>query len=501
MHTRIVASAALLFVLCVYVSSARANCFVPSTPNDGYFDQAWGGAGLGCVVFTADNRDSTKSSALSKLAIAPNAEVFMGGSFLSGSGTWWIGELTPSGAFDSTFGDTDASGRMTACQLHLPSGCPTSEANFDFLPQPDNRILVVSDTYLTRTNAGGHALDSSVTVGVGLGLGVGYTYSQYQIATPVGYLFSYFGGGLALTPAGKILMAGTGVDADATNGGGYHTPGIARLNTDLSLDTGFHAVAFNSNKDMYAGGMYVDTGSDAEGHKVLTQSTGKLILIGSSGGDFRFSRFNADGSLDTGFGTNGTTIVNSVPSPCTVATWEYIPPHIAILDRADRIIAAGECAKGSYYNTAVVRLTADGAIDTTFGANHDGFYVNDTFGACPNLTVRPRALAIDSAGRILVGGICDSEIGVQRLRGDKGILDTSFGIDGLGHGHFDPTSTVDEVDAMMFDAAGHLFVGGQALPGGSGSVRQSAVARLTYDLIYTNDFELAPRGCLPPDCN
>ena len=211
--------------------SAFADCFVPSTPNDGYFDQTWGGAGLGCVVFTADNRDSTKSSALSKLAVAPNAEVFMGGNFLSGNGTWWIGELTASGAFDSAFGDTDASGRMTACRLHSPAACPTSEANFEFLPQPDNRILVISDTYLTRTNAAGHTLDPTVTVGVGIGLGMGYTYSEYQIATPVGYVFSHFGGELALTCGGKILLAGTGVDQDATNGSGYHTPGVAPVRT------------------------------------------------------------------------------------------------------------------------------------------------------------------------------------------------------------------------------------------------------------------------------
>ncbi len=67
-------------------------------------------------------------------------------------------------------------------------------------------------------------------------------------------------------------------------------------------------------------------------------------------------------------------------------------------------------------STVVTRLTADGQLDMDFGTN--GYYVNAAFTACPNPFVEPRALAIDSAGRILVGGTCDSEFGVERLRGD-----------------------------------------------------------------------------------
>ena len=493
-------SLALLIAMCAACPSAFADCFVPSTPNDGYFDQTWGGAGFGCVVFAGDNRDSTKDSHLTKLAVAPNYELLMGGDVYSES--WWIGELTADGELDATFGDTDSSGRITGCQLHKPNTCP-SESNYEFLPQPDNRILIVSDTYLTRTNAGGHALDPSVTIGVGLGLGLGYTYSEYKIATPTGYLFPYFGGALALTSGGKILMAGSVVDADATNGSGYHTPGVGRLNTDLSIDTSFNAVTFNGGKDTYAGGVYVDTGSDAEGHKVLTQSTGKLILISSSGSDYRVSRFNADGSLDNGFGTNGTAIVASVPVTCTNSGfWSYIQYHATILDRADRIILTGACTKNGYPTTVVARLTAEGMLDATFG--NSGFYVNSNFGACPNLSVIPHALAIDSAGRILVGGTCDGEFGVQRLRGGgtgAGTLDISFGVAGTGlaHGRFDSTSTIDEVDAMTFDGAGHLLIGGQTRPGGT--TYQSAVARLTYDLIYTNNFLAEPDGCQQPNCS
>jgi hypothetical protein len=144
----------------------------------------------------------------------------------------------------------------------------------------------------------------------------------------------------------------------------------------------------------------------------------------------------------------------------------------------------------------VARLTADGALDSaTFG--NGGYYVNAPFAACPSLIVQPtNAPVIDSAGRILIVGKCDSQFGVQRLRGD-GTLDISFGIDGMAHGKFDPASSGDEADAIVLDHGGRPIIGGYAQL----SPRQSAVARLTYDLIYTNDLEATPRGCLPPDCN
>jgi hypothetical protein len=90
-----------------------------------------------------------------------------------------------------------------------------------------------------------------------------------------------------------------------------------------------------------------------------------------------------------------------------------------------------------------------------------------------------------------------SEFGVERLRGN-GTLDTTFGISGLAHGRFDPTSVIDEVDSIVFDRSGHPVIGGRSQPAG---MEQAGVARLTYDLIFVHDFEAAPRGCLPPDCN
>lgn len=260
------------------------------------------------------------------------------------------------------------------------------------------------------------------------------------------------------------------------------------------MDTAFHAVTENTVP--YAGGEFVSTGDNAEAHQIVVQSTGRIVLIGTKGNDYRFTRLNSDGTLDGSFGTSGVTVLLTVPAPCTISYWEYVPRQAAAvaIDRGDRILVTGECWNGNNYVTVVARLTADGILDSNFGGS--GFYVNSTFAACPAQAVRPRSLAVDTAGRILVGGICDSEFGVQRLRGD-GTLDTSFGIDGLAHGRFDPASIYDEVHSIAFDRGGHLIIGGWTNTTGQ---QLSGVARLTYDLIYTNDFDFVPRGCLPPDC-
>jgi hypothetical protein len=110
-------------------------------------------------------------------------------------------------------------------------------------------------------------------------------------------------------------------------------------------------------------------------------------------------------------------------------------------------------------------------------------------------------LAIDSAGRVLVTGICNVASGgshflVVRFRGD-GYLDPTFGINGYSLGAFAAASIEDTGESIALDTGGRPIIAGST---SSGAGEAAGVARLTYDLIHTNDFENTPRGCLPPDC-
>ena len=186
---------------------------------------------------------------------------------------------------------------------------------------------------------------------------------------------------------GKIIIGGW-----FTSFNGTSINGIARLNTDGSLDT-----TFNSG-----------TGTNSFIQTTAIQSDGKIII----GGNFtsysgiarnNIARLNSDGILDTNF-TTGTGADNTI--------W-------AITIQADgKIIVGGNFT--NYNGTSInriVRLNTDGSLDTTFnpdtGANS---WIYTT--------------AIQSDGKIIIGGNFTTFNGTTRNRiarlNTDGSLDTTF---------------------------------------------------------------------------
>jgi uncharacterized delta-60 repeat protein len=463
-------------------------CFIARiamAQSDGFFDTSF--AGTGYLAFVGDNENPSATSHVGKIVSAGNGNILLGGdaSSATDAGYWWVGELSASGAFVSTFGDTDGSGLITECKLFSPASCP-NDSKYDFALQTDGRVVVVSSQQLARTNATASALDASGVTG-----GTGHVANSFPINNMGGVMNAGDNGGIALAANGQLFVVGYGFLSEPV----YAQYGIVRLDVDLSLDTSFNAITVNGAT--YAGGEFIDMGTTAEGYQVGQMPDGRIMMLGSNGyRNILLGRLNADASLDTTFGGTGTVVSSSVPAD--VAN-EGVPLRGGLLDRAGRVVFVinGYSLTGFLYGALVTRFNSDGTQDTNFGTS--GWSFNYSFPACPNGGFQPSELAIDSAGRILVAGLCDSEFGVIRLRGDNGALDTTFATNGLASGKFDSTSNSDAANAVTFDTAGHLLIGGSTRPAGGNP--EAAVARLTYDLIYTSDFETAPRGCLPPDCN
>jgi len=194
---------------------------------------------------------------------------------------------------------------------------------------------------------------------------------------------------IALQPNGQMLIGG-----GFTSYNGISRNGIARLNPNGSLDT-----TFNPGTG-FAGGTGVNS--------LVLQPNGNIIIGGS------FTTFNSrpsnyivrlfvDGTLDTTFitgsGTNG--IVESLA-----------------LQSDGKVLLGG--AFSSYNGTSrnrIVRLNANGMVDTTFipesGANN---------------TIE--ALALQSNGRVIIGGSFTSYQGTERNRiarlSADGRLDETF---------------------------------------------------------------------------
>ena len=171
------------------------------------------------------------------------------------------------------------------------------------------------------------------------------------------------------------------------------------------------------------------------GRDVVVQPDGKTIVVGGKiTPTFTLSnmaaiRYNVDGSIDTTFGTNGTAVVtflvgSDFGSAAAIAI-ELLPDG--------RILLAGTVAQQGVANAnfALVRLSANGVLDTTFG--NQGRVITD-ISVDQNDTVS--AMAVDQVrGKIYLGGNSRSQIvaaqqtdnfAVARYNINDGSLDTSF---------------------------------------------------------------------------
>jgi len=263
---------------------------------------------------------------------------------------------------------------------------------------------------------------------------------------------------LALQQDGKIVLAGTSNGKFA----------LARYNVDGTLDTTFSAdgkVTTQSIDEVsdavitllpdgkifvttsYIGSVTmarflpngdVDTTFGINGKATVSNygpylydftplANGKVLSAGTNYGathDFAISRYNADGSFDSSFGSNGTAIID-------VGSDDYNPK---ILVQADgKVLISGHDTIGSA-NTSpshtLLRLNSDGTLDKSFSG--DGKLVM-TDGI--NSLYQADGFALQADGKILVAGtIYPSGEGIRveflRYNAD-GSLDKTFNGSGI----------------------------------------------------------------------
>lgn len=153
---------------------------------------------------------------------------------------------------------------------------------------------------------------------------------------------------------------------------------------------------------------------------MVAQPNGSILINGVYNGNSNFgvARLTADtNALDTSFGTLNGGSRNGI-AYTQYADTSTSTPHALALQSDGNILVAGSRNFTSGTETMmegmIVRFTADGSIDTSFGGNNDGRAL---------LKKPARGIAVQSDSKILVtmgGG------GTARLNSD-GTLDTNFG--------------------------------------------------------------------------
>ncbi len=320
--------------------------------------------------------------------------------------------------------------------------------------QTDGKVLLVGEfTHwgtvpvgrIVRLNADG-TLDTTFTAGTGLGA------NNYVLSVKV-------------LVDGDILIGGP-----FTSWNGAAVKGIARLNADGTIDPSFTTTGTGpagpprtfleqaGGKILVGGGFeywngalvnglvrlnadgtvdpsFTASGANDGTYTLVKQADGKILV----GGEFsqwngaaagRIVRLNADGTLDTTFSTGtGTGADSSVPT-------------IAV--QADgKILVGGYFANWNGATAGrIVRLNADGTLDTTF---HTGTGANDGIST----------VAVQADGRIILGGYLTTwntaTIGrIVRLNAD-GTVDTTF-TTGTGANSF--------VYPVLVQSDGRIVVGG-----------------------------------------
>ncbi|MEW6357667.1 MAG: choice-of-anchor D domain-containing protein [Planctomycetota bacterium] len=258
---------------------------------------------------------------------------------------------------------------------------------------------------------------------------------------------------MAIQPDGKIIVAGHAIT------GGNRDFALARYNADGTLDATFGT------------GGKVTTNFPAawdEARAIALQPDGKIVAGGDvvlGNRDFALVRYNADGSLDTTFGTGGKVSTDFGSGDDGI---------MALAVQSDgKIVAVGYGNDAGKFKPAVARYNSDGTLDTTFDG--DGKVVTAIYGLGNDWG---NAMALQEDGKIVVVGGAWSGAGdhffVVRYNTD-GSLDTSFSDDGK-------VITVPDTNAVARAVAiepnGMIVVGGGASPGGPANF---ALARYNTD--------------------
>lgn len=259
------------------------------------------------------------------------------------------------------------------------------------------------------------------------------------------------GTAVALDASGRIVVTGF-----TWNGADWDTA-LWRYNADGTLDTSFNGTGFVAHHNA-AGGNGEDIGIG-----VAIDTSGRILVTGYSlnaagNDDLALWRYNANGTLDTGF--NGTGF--AVHGGAAGGVGDDLGRSIAI-DTSGRIAVTGWSRNASGNDDlAIWRYNPNGTLDNTF--NGTGFVVHNS-AAGGNGNEEGRAVAIDASGRLVAAGLSANAAGntdmVMWRYNANGTLDTGFNGSGfMVHDNAAGGSGDDGGRALVLDSSGRMVVTG-----------------------------------------
>jgi uncharacterized delta-60 repeat protein len=388
----------------------------------GDLDPSFRGAG----AFTVNL--ATPNDFANAVALQPDGKIVAAGVTVS-NGFWDFALLRfhPDGETDTSFG---VGGVQTT------DFAATNDVVQAIALQPDGKILAAGTAHtaaaLARYDADGF-LDPSFDGDGKVTVALGAASSAIRA--------------LVVLEDGKILVAGW-----ADEGTGWNDMMAARFAADGSLDPSFGS-----------GGVArvpFGTGFD-EAYALAVQPDGRIVLAGraevaGSAFDMALARLEPDGALDLTFGSGGKVTTD-------FEGWAECAYGVAVLPGGE-IVAGGSAIVAIPYlvdhDFALVRYTAAGALDGTFGAG--GKVTTDFHSPTSRVGDQAFGMAIQDDGKIVLAGQAwDRDFGAARYLPD-GSLDWAFGAWGIVRTDFALPEDDDAAHAVAIQPDGKIVVAGRA---------------------------------------
>jgi uncharacterized delta-60 repeat protein len=364
---------------------------------DGSLDTAFGSGGIVRQLYAGNSASHSVPSAALEPTSMGDSKILLGSSDAAQGGMALL-RLNADGTLDTTFGN---GGQVIT---PIPTGSTSKGYNWervlDITLTSGGQILALGvDTsnwtvLLARYNSNG-TLDTT--------FGTGGTVTTALTAT------YGLGSRLALQPDGRIVVAGY---EDVATPGGTMTEGLLlRYSGNGSLDSGFG----NGGVGTTAPPLAASSGAAAMLQfrelavypSAGTANDGKIIAVGTASGavtaggpretEWAVARYNADGSVDTTFGSGAGCL--AISDPKFTSPDDYGSAVAIEFDGKPILVgSAGSQGAGPTY-AQVARLNADGSMDATFGT---GGLVTTLIGSYPSQVFN--ALALQADGTILAAG-------------------------------------------------------------------------------------------------
>jgi uncharacterized delta-60 repeat protein len=320
---------------------------------------------------------------ISAVAVQPDGRIVVAGfAQLGGAGgnprVFALARYTSDGLPDTSFGSggaltTSFGGSFAGASALMlqPDGKIVVAGTVDFNPSVPNTGL---DFALARYNSSG-SLDGSFGVGGKVVFDFFGSFDQANAA--------------ALQPDGKIIVVGSASYDSANRDIGF---ALTRFNSDGSTDFGFGS-----------GGKQITDffGAGAKANGIVLQRDGRFVVAGTASDsatrpvatDFALARYNADGNLDTTFGSGGET---AIPFPDSASE----QGNALVVAPDGKIIVTGAAFKtfSTAPDFALARYNSNGTPDVTFGSG--GTLTTDFAGG----TDVAQALAIQADGNVVAAG-------------------------------------------------------------------------------------------------